>query len=106
MLSKGLEKILAPVFLPTFIFSILVFGMAEASRRVIDLDNSLKNNILTTRQAEISGKLFDICINHAEKSITVKGFVEDWDEYDKIKDHFKYRGPADYQVTCDLYFMY
>lgn len=106
MLSKGLKRILGPVFLLTFTFSILGPGPVEASRRVIDLDNSLHTKIMTTRQVEIGGKLFDICINHSEKTIRVKGLVEDWDEYDRVEDHFKYRGPSDYQVTCDLDFMY
>ena len=104
--KKGLKKVVCFAVIAVATLSIFGTGYAEATRRAIDLDDSMETRMVTSRKVEISGKLFDVCINQAEKTITVRGLVEDWDELDRVEDYFKHRGPSDYQVTCDLDFGY
>jgi len=104
--KKGLKKVVCFVVIAVAALSVFGAGYAEASRRMIDLDNAMETRMLSSRKVEISGKLFDVCINQAERTITVKGLVEDWDELDSVEDYFRNRGPSDYQLTCDLDFGY
>ena len=104
--KKGLKKVVCFAVIAVAIMSVFGTGHAEASRRMIDLDETMEMRMLTSRKVEVNGKLFDVFINQAEKTISVKGFVEDWNELDRIEDYFKHRGPSDYQVTCDLDFGY
>lgn len=104
--KKGLKRVVCFVVIAVATMSVFKAGYAEASRRMIDLDNAMETRMLSSRKVEISGKLFDVCINQAERTITVRGLVEDWDELDRVEDYFKNRGPSDYQVTCNLDFGY
>ena len=108
MLAQGLQKnsywivyilTLSLVALATIIF---LFGTAEASRRVV----TMKEMMVRQRKVEINGKLFDIEVNHTRKSITVRGYVEDWDEMDRVEKYFELKSPSDYRVTCELDFAY
>ena len=104
--KKGLKKVVCIAVIAVATMSVFGVGYAEASRRTIDLDNAMETRMLTSRKVEISGKLFDVFINQAERTITVKGLVEGWDELDRVEDYFRNRGPSDYQLTCDLNFGY
>jgi hypothetical protein len=106
MLSEGLKK---DFYLFIILIIILtVFGMrkAEGSRKYIDLNKLMEKDMIRHWKVEISGKLFNICVNRSKKTITIKGKVDDWDEMDKVENYFKHRGPSNYQVICQLDFAY
>ena len=104
MFSKGSKK--GACFLILLVAILTLFGItnAEATRRVVNMNRIMENEIMRNRKVEVGGKLFDVCINQAEKTITIKGYVDDWDEMDQVEDYFEHRGPSDYQVQCELDF--
>ena len=103
---KGLKKVVCFAVVAVISMGILGVSNAEATRRARDLDHVVETKILSSRKVEVGGKLFDVCINQAEKTITVKGYVNDWEEMDKVEGYFKHRAPSDYQVICQLDFGY
>ena len=105
MLTKGLKKGFCFVIILAITLGVLGIGKAEASRRPLK-NEVMKAGMISNRKVEIGGKLFDICVNQTERTITIKGLVEDWDEMDRIENYFKNSGPSDYQVTCQLDFGY
>ena len=58
---------------------ILGVGNPQAYKRSLNMNFSMEANMISTRKVEVSGKIFDVCINHGSKTITVKGYVDDWD---------------------------
>ena len=104
--KKGLRKVVCLAVVTLISMSILGVGNAEATRRAMDLDYVLETTIVSKRKVEVGGRLFDVCINQTEKTITVKGYVNDWEEMDRVEGYFKHTGPSDYQVICQLDFGY
>jgi len=106
MSSTGLKK--GSFFAIILMVTLVIVGMgpAEASRRAINMNSAMEAGMIRNRKVEVSGKLFDVCINQTSKTITVKGYVDDWDEMDKVENYFKNTGPSDYQVICELDFAY
>ena len=104
MLSKGFKKGACFLIILCAISTLLGITNAEATRRVVNMNRIMENEIMRNRKVEVGGKLFDVCINQAEKTITIKGYVDDWDEMDQVEDYFEHRGPSDYQVRCELDF--
>ena len=102
MLSKGFKNGLGYVMLLIVLFNLLAVANAEATRRAVNMNRVMESEMTKTRKVEVRGKLFDVCINQAEKTITIKGYVDDFDEMDEVEDYFKHRGPSDYQVRCEL----
>ena len=84
--------------------SVLGVGNAQAYKRSLNMNFSMEANMISSRRVEVSGKLFDVCINHSSRTITVKGYVEDWDEMDKVENYFKTKSPSNYQLICELDF--
>jgi len=105
MLTKGLKKGFCCVVILAVILSVFGIGKAEASRRVLN-SNAMKAGMIRTRRVELGGKFFDVSVNKTEKTITIKGLVEDWDEMDKVENYFNYTGPSDYKVISQLDFGY
>ena len=104
MTRIGLHKGLCIAAILTATFGLVGMGQAEALRRPVTLGEVMESDMLRTRKVEVIGKVFDICVNMAEKVITVRGLVEDWDQMEQVKDYFNQRGPSDYQVICELGF--
>ena len=104
--KKGLKKVVCLAVATLISMGILGVSNAEATRRAMDLDSVVETKIVSTRKVEVGGKLFDVCINQTEKTITVKGYVNDWEEMDRVEGYFKHTGPSDYQVICQLDFEY
>ena len=104
MTHKGLQKGLCIAAIVMVTFGLMGMGRAEALRRPVTLGEVMESDMLRTRKVEVAGKVFDICINMAEKVITVRGFVDDWDQMEQVKDYFNQRGPSDYQVICEIGF--
>ena len=102
MLSRGFKNGLGYVMLLFILFNLLAVANAEATRRVVNMNRIMESEMTRTRKVEVRGKLFDVCINQVEKTITIKGYVDDFDEMDEVEDYFKHRGPSDYQVRCEL----
>ena len=103
---KGLKKVVCLAVAALITMGIFGMNNAEASRKSMNLDNVVETKIVRTRKVEVGGKLFDVCINQTEKTITVKGYVNDWEEMDRVEGYFKHRAPSDYQVICQLDFGY
>ena len=88
----------------TVMLGIVGINKANASSR-INLNSAMEKGMTRNRKVEIDGKIFDVLINLNEKSITIKGYVNDWDEMDKVEKYFKHRGPSNYQLKCELDFL-
>ena len=102
---KGLKKVACLAVVAVISMGILGVGNAEATRRPSNIEVAMESGMIRSRKVEVSGKLFDVCINQTSKTITVKGYVEDWDEMDRVENYFRNTGPSDYQVICQLDFV-
>ena len=105
MLAKGLKNRMGwAVLVVTTVCVLGTMGTAQASRRAMGLNDMMEKAM--TRQVQINGKQYSVYIDHTSKSMVVMGYVEDWDEMDRVEKYFRLRGPADYQVNCELDFGY
>ncbi|MGA1796155.1 MAG: hypothetical protein ACMUIL_09870 [bacterium] len=80
--------------------------IVEATQRSSNLNELMKGSLTIARRVEIDGKVFGVFINHAEKTVTVRGAVEGWEEKDRVEQYFRLRTPSDYHVNYDLTFGY
>lgn len=106
MFTKGLKNALCCVIILTAALIVIGIGHVEASRRTLNMNNVMETRMIWSRKVEIGGKIYDICVNQAEKAITIKGLVDEWNEMDNVENYFKHRGPYDYQVICRLDIQY
>jgi hypothetical protein len=108
MIKMGLKrKTFIGVMIGVFIlFFLLKIGISEATRRSMSLNELMEKSFVRTRKVAINGKLFDIFINNAEESITVRGEVEDWEEKDRVEQYFRLRAPSGYHVNYDIKIVY
>ena len=51
---------------------------------------------------EINGRIFDVLINQTDKSIIVRGSVQDREEQDQVEQYFRLRAPSDYRIDYDI----
>ena len=103
MLTQGTKKNVCRVLIVVALLSVLGnIGTAEGARRIV----TMREMMVRQRKVEINGRLFDVEIDQASKKITVRGYVEDWDEMDRVEKYFELRSPSNYQVTCQLDFAY
>ena len=101
---KGLKKIACLAVVAVIGMSVLGVGNAQAYKRSLNMNFSMEANMISTRKVEVFGKLFDVCINHSSKTVTVKGYVDDWDEMDRVENYFKTKSPSNYKLICELDF--
>jgi len=101
---KGLKKVACLAVVAVISMGVLGIGNAQACKRSLNMNFSMESSMISTRKVEVSGKLFDVCINHSSKTITVKGYVDDWDEMERVKNYFKTKSPSNYQLICELDF--
>lgn len=80
--------------------------IVEATQRSSNLNDLMKRSLTIARRVEIDGKVFGVFINHAEKSVTVRGAVEGCEEKDRVEQYFRLRTPTDYHVNYDFTFGY
>lgn len=104
MTHKGLQKGLCIAAIVMATLGLMGRGQAEALRRPVTLGEVMKSDMLRNRKIEVAEKVFNICINMSKKVITVRGFVDDWDQLEQVKDYFNQRRPSYYQVICELDF--
>lgn len=104
MVRKGLKRGACFVVIVVVIMNVVAITNAEDSRRSLDMNQAMETGMISNREVEIGGKFFDICVNQARKTITIKGYVDDWDEMDQVENYFRNRGPANYQVISQLDF--
>jgi hypothetical protein len=103
MSVKGFHKRVFWIFMIMGIFSFLVnIQISEAYRRRLNLHDALEDSMITHREVEINGKIFDLFVDQAKKSITVRGKVETWEEQDKVQEHFRLRSPSDYGINYKI----
>ena len=81
--------------------TVVIFGNVEASRRVQRQD-IMEKLLIENRKVSLYGKVFDLYIDHNEKSITIYGEVEDWDEEDKVIRYFDLRSPKNYKLVYKI----
>ena len=81
-------------------------GIVEATQRSSSLNELMKRSLIMERNVEINGKVFGVFVNHNEKSVTVRGEVEGWEERDRVEQYFRLRTPSDYHVNYDFTFGY
>jgi hypothetical protein len=62
----------------------------------------MEKSFIRNRTVEINGRIFDVLINQAEKFITVRGIVEDWEEKDWVEQYFRLRAPSDYHLNYEI----
>lgn len=99
---KGLKKVACLAVVAVISMGIWGVGNAQASKRSLNMNFSMEANMISTRKVEVSGKVFEVCINHSSKTITVKGYVDDWDEMERVENYFKSKSPSNYQLICQL----
>jgi hypothetical protein len=96
----------AAIIITVMLFFLLGSETVKAYQRSSNFHESMKNSLVDSRKVEIDGKIFDVYINREEKSITVQGDVEDWEEKDKVEKHFRLRSPSDYQLNFNIAIIY
>ena len=62
--------------------------------------------MISKREVEVNGRIFDVFIDQERKTITVQGDVNDWEEKKKVEEYFRLRSPSDYQVNYDFHFLF
>jgi hypothetical protein len=103
MLGHDVKSRIFLTLIIVVIFLLIVsIHIAEASRRTLNLNSVLEKSLVTHRTVELNGKIFDLYINQDNRSIIVKGEVADWDEKDKVEEHFKLRSPSNYQINYEI----
>jgi hypothetical protein len=66
----------------------------------------MEESITRRWTVEINGRIFGVLINQTDKSITVQGIVEDWEEKDRVEQYFKLRAPSDYRIDYEITLVY
>ena len=103
MLTQGLKRNVCWVVIVAMALIVLGnIGTCEAARRTLDLQQKM----IRQRQVEINGKLYNVIVNHTDSTMTIRGYVDDWDEMDKVEKYFRLRVPNNYQVISELDFGY
>lgn len=96
------RKIFFAVMIAVVSFFILNLEGAIASQRFQNFQELMEKSLIRTRKVEINGKIFDVFIDQSEKSIIIRGIVEDFEEKDTVEKYFRLRNPADYQLYYDI----
>lgn len=86
------------------LFVLGIIRAAEASRRTLNLNQVIGEAMVTQRNVEINGRVYNVLTDKANKTITIKGYISDWDEEDQVKRYFDLRGPSNYKVSYQLDF--
>ncbi|MGA1863789.1 MAG: hypothetical protein ACMUHX_01880 [bacterium] len=83
-----------------------LFGIREANatRRAPDLNKAMKPEVVPSWRTKINGKYFDVFVDRVKKTVTIKGFVGDWDEMDSVENHFSLRAPSNYKIINKIEF--
>jgi len=101
------KKIFLTVIVMVFIVAVFPnIRVAEANQSSSSLNELMKKSLAIARMVEIDGKVFGVIINHDERSITVRGAVEGWNEKELVEQYFRLRTPSDYHVDYDITFGY
>ena len=103
MLTKKSKRNMVVVIIMVF-FVLGIIGTAEASRRTSNLNQVIGGAMVTQRNVEINGRVYNVLTDQANKTITIKGYIRDWDEEDQVKRYFELRGPSNYKVSYQLDF--
>ena len=108
IIRPGLRRKIFPVMIMTVILllSLLNCTNSEATRRSLSLNDFMEESFIQTRTVEINGRIFDVLINRSDKSITVRGIVEDWEEKDRVEQYFRLRAPSDFQINYEITLVY
>lgn len=89
----------------TFFF-LLGIDWAMASGRSLNFRQFMERSMISRREVEVNGRIFDVFIDQESKTITVQGNVNDWEEKKKVEEYFRLRSPSDYQVNYEFYFLF
>ena len=107
-LKRRACKMKKKIFICILIFITILglFGIREANatRRAPDLNKALKPEVGPSWRTKINGRYYDVFVNRVKKTVTIKGFVSDWDEMDAVKNHFSLRAPSNYEIIHKIEF--
>ena len=51
---------------------------------------------------EVGNKIFQIFVNRADETITIRGEADDWEEKDKVEHVIKLRAPTNFQIINEI----
>lgn len=102
MLNKNFKQVFCFLIIFIDLLFILGVGLGESLKKIPDLNDVMRTKMILKQKIEISGRIFEICIDQCEKRITIKGYVDDWNEIEKIENYLKHRCPFDYQIICEI----
>ena len=88
------------------LISFLNCGDAQASRRSFNLNDYMEESFTRRWTVEINGRIFDVLINQTDKSIKVRGIVQDREEKERVEQYFRLRAPSDYSINYDIKLVY
>lgn len=100
--GSGKNYIFLIFLMAVLLFFLSSFSTIEASLRPVNLNELIEKSLLRFRKVDVNGIVFDVFINQKEKSITVQGKVEGWEEMDMAKEYFRLRAPSDFQLSYDI----
>lgn len=108
MLRYGSRKNYLSVItlIAVILFLLSSFVTTEASLRPLNLNELMEKSLLRFRKVEVNGIVFDVYINQNEKSITVRGEVESWDEKEMAEKYFRLRTPSDFCLNYEISVLY
>lgn len=97
-----LKKIFVCIITITTILTAFKIVKCDAIRRSLNLNEVLKPNEVLSWRVEINEKHFDVLIDRAYKTVTVKGYVDDFYEMYLVKRHFDLRSPSNYKIIYKI----
>ena len=74
----------------------------NAIRRSLNLNEVMKPNEVLSWRIEINEKYFNVLVDRADKTVTVKGYVDDFYEMYLVKRHFDLRSPSNYKIIYKI----
>ena len=105
---QRVKQVLCCIGMVLAIFFIFTNTEASSRRKVNNQEGEM---VIKHRKINFKGNLFDISINKDTETITIQGEIEvhdkvDWNEVEKIKQHFSTRNPGNYEFVYKFKFLY
>ncbi|MGA1842618.1 MAG: hypothetical protein ACMUIU_18540 [bacterium] len=94
------------ILIAVILFFLSGFVTTEASLRPLNLNELMEKSLLRFRKVEVNGIVFDVYTNQKEKSITVLGGVESWEEKEIAEKYFRLRAPSDFYLNYEISVLY